>query len=140
MVSTHLRHARLPSRAVRNTGALFLIGSVGYSILEVLWRGTTHWTMTLTGGVCYLAVYTINARHAREPWWKKCFLCSAVITAVEFFVGCVVNLQLGWQVWNYDRMPGNLLGQICPQFSLLWFLLSLPLIPLSNGLRRLLER
>ena len=33
---------------------LFLIGSFGYGSLELLWRGFTHWTMALTGGLAYL--------------------------------------------------------------------------------------
>lgn len=31
--------------------AVCTVGSVGYSAIEVLWRGFTHWTMALTGGV-----------------------------------------------------------------------------------------
>ena len=27
----------------------------------------------------------------------------------------IVNLAFGWNVWNYSGLPGNLLGQICPQ-------------------------
>ena len=34
-------------------------------------------------------------------------------------------------------MPCNLLGQICPQFLLLWLALSVPGLWLCSGLRRL---
>ena len=33
---------------------LFLFGGIGYSFIEVLWRGFTHWSMFLLGGFCYL--------------------------------------------------------------------------------------
>ena len=41
-------------------------------------------------------------------------------------VASVVNLLLGWGVWDYTNRPFNLLGQICLLFSGLWTLLSLP--------------
>ena len=28
---------------------------------------------------------------------------------------------LGLGVWDYSNQPGNVLGQICPAFGLLWF-------------------
>ena len=59
---------------------------------------------------------------------------------MEFYTGCLVNLRLGWQVWDYSAMPFNLLGQVCPGFLLLWLALSLPGLWLCMGLRRLLRR
>ncbi len=53
------------------------------------------------------------------------FAGAVIITAYEFFVGIIVNLRLGWNVWDYSSVPGNILGQICPTFTLLWFLLCL---------------
>ena len=32
--------------------SLFLLGGGAYAALELAWRGTTHWTMFLTGGGC----------------------------------------------------------------------------------------
>ena len=46
---------------------------------------------------------------------------AAIITAYEFAVGMIVNVQLGWQVWDYSQIPGNILGQICPMFTGTWF-------------------
>ena len=124
------------SKKLKQGAELFLIGSVGYSIIEILWRGFTHWTMSITGGVCFLAIFRINTKYADEPWWKRCVACSWAVTAVEFLVGCVVNLGLGWNVWSYERLPLNLLGQICPLFSVLWFFLAIPLQGLTRGLQR----
>ena len=55
---------------------------------------------------------------------------------VEFVVGCIVNLLLGWNVWNYEQLPLHLFGQICPLFSILWFFLSALLLPLCRLLRK----
>ena len=43
-----------------------------------------------------------------------------MITAVEFVFGLVFNVFLGMSVWDYSSVPGNILGQICPLFSVLW--------------------
>lgn len=106
---------------------IFIIGAIGYGSIEVFWRGHTHWTMLLLGGICLYFIYIISSR-MKDRIWKKLLMCSAVVTALEFIVGCLVNLRLKWSVWDYSNMPMNLMGQICPQFSLMWLLLSLPCI------------
>jgi len=105
--------------------SIYTVGALGYGGIELLWRGHTHWTMLLTGGACFYSIYIIST-HLTAPMWKKCFLCAAAVTAWEFTVGCVVNLLLGWEVWDYSNMFLNLMGQICPLFSFFWFLLSIP--------------
>ena len=35
-------------------GGVFTAGGLGYGGLELLWRGRTHWSMLLCGGVCEL--------------------------------------------------------------------------------------
>ena len=59
----------------------------------------------------------------------------ALATALEFITGCIVNLWLGWDVWDYSDMPGNLMGQICPQYTLLWAVLVLVAILLDDYIR-----
>ena len=114
---------------------IFICGALGYGSLEMLWRGRTHWTMLILGGLCLYLVYIIATR-TREKLWKKLVMCAAVISSLEFLVGCLVNLHLGWNVWDYSDMSLNLMGQICPLFSVLWLLLSLPCIYLSRLIYR----
>ncbi|WP_312942969.1 DnaB-like helicase N-terminal domain-containing protein [Oscillibacter sp.] len=64
----------------------------------------------------------------RCPIWTQAILCGLTITAAEFLAGCVLNLWLGWRVWDYSGMPGNLLGQVYPEFAALWCLVSGPVI------------
>ena len=44
------------------TKYLFLgvIGSIIYMSLEILWRGYTHWTMGVLGGICFICLGLIN--------------------------------------------------------------------------------
>lgn len=102
----------------------FIVGAVAYSLIEILWRGHTHWTMTLTGGLCMVILMLISGLSIPLPF--KWLLGALSITTVEFAVGCVVNLALGWGVWDYTDLPLNLLGQVSLPFTLVWFLLSIP--------------
>ena len=113
---------------------MFLTGALTYTMVELLWRGYSHWTMTVTGGACALLVHAANVRMRRAPIAVRCVAGGCIITAVELAVGCVVNLLLGWQVWDYTAMPLDLFGQICLPYSVCWVALSLPCIMLSNWL------
>ena len=115
--------------------SIYVFGGIGYGSLEILWRGRTHWTMIVTGGVCSVLMYLIATR-SREPLWKKWIMSAAVISAAEFAVGCIVNLKLGWNVWDYSAMPLNLMGQICPRFSFVWLCLSIPGIFISQLIKK----
>ncbi len=119
---------------------LFLIGATGYSVLEVAWRGFTHWTMAVTGGICFTAIYYLNEKYSQKPLWKRCAMGASVITGIEFLVGCIVNLAFHWNVWNYSAMHFNILGQVCLLYSVLWFLLSIPLFWLSGKLKESFSR
>jgi hypothetical protein len=114
-----------------------LIGCLGYGGLEILWRSYTHWTMLLCGGVCFVIIYII-ANRPRGGIIAKSLACTGVITGLEFLVGCLVNLALGWEVWDYSSLPMNLLGQICLPYTLLWLCLSLPCVILSRAVKRAL--
>lgn len=103
---------------------VFCVGSIMYCLIEVLFRRYTHWTMFLTGGAIFTALYFINLALRTRSFVLRGLIGCAVITAVEFFVGVVVNLIFHLDVWNYSSIPGNILGQICPRFSFCWFLLS----------------
>ena len=115
---------------------VYTIGSLGYSALEVLWRGFTHWTMSVTGGVCFLLLYRMNRSLRRRPLLYRCAAGAGIITGVEFSVGCVVNRLLGWDVWDYSDMPFQIMGQVCLLFSVLWFLLCIPGLTLATALQK----
>ena len=60
---------------------------------------------------------------------------TVFITGVEFIFGCIFNISLGMNVWNYDNMPFNLFGQICLPFAFAWVALSAIAIVLDDYLR-----
>ena len=116
--------------------ALGITGGLLYVLIETVWRGYSHWTMFALGGLCFLALGLINEVLSWDtPLWKQVLIGACLITGLEFLTGCIVNLWLGWDVWDYSAMPGNVLGQICPQYFLLWLLVSLAGIVLDDWLR-----
>ena len=105
----------------------FLLGGVGYGLIELMWRGRTHVSMVLTGGACLVAICAVNEKMRGKNIFLRAAVCAAAITAAEFAVGMVVNRWLHLSVWDYGDMAGNVLGQICPLYSFLWFLLCVPI-------------
>lgn len=114
---------------------LFLIGGAGYGMIELLWRGHTHPTMILLGGLCLAAIFFID-KHTSHPLLVKALIASAFITLSELVVGLAVNRLLDMRVWDYSDLPLNLWGQICPLYCIYWFCLSIGAIFLC----RLLDR
>ena len=96
-----------------------------YNFIEVIFRGYTHWSMSLAGGSVLMIFYLLNGSlRAIHPIFSG-MIGSVVITCIELITGVIFNIVLGMNVWDYSHMPLNFLGQICPMFSLLWMPLTL---------------
>ena len=118
---------------------IYAIGGACYGALEIAFRGRTHWSMVLAGGLCLTIIYAISV-NSRMAFWQKCLTGGTVITAVEFITGLIVNVGLGMNVWSYAGMPMNIMGQICPLFSILWCLLCIPVVGLCKYFGRVMMR
>lgn len=105
---------------------IFLLGGVIYSAVEVIFRGYTHWSMTLTAGLSLLIMYRHFDSHPEEGILTRCLFGMVTITTLEFIAGCIFNIALNYDVWDYSDMYLNFMGQICPTFCAAWFLISLP--------------
>ena len=117
----------------------FLLGGVIYSLCEILFRGYTHWSMTLTGGFCFLIMYWHFTNNPYENIFRKCLFGAVVITTLEFIAGCIVNLWLGWSIWDYSSLQLNFLGQICLPFTVIWYGISFFGVILSKFLNKQLN-
>lgn len=123
-------------RKIFKIAILFLLGGISYTLVEIAYRGKTHWTMMLVGGICFILIGIQNEIYPRDaPLILQCVIGSLIVTVIEFFSGYVINILLGWHVWDYSDLPCNLLGQICLLFSVLWIFLSFPAIILDDYLR-----
>ena len=121
---------------IKKYNFLFFIGATLYVIIEKLYRGYSHWTMFLLGGICFIALGLINEVIPWDmPLLLQMFIGGIIITVLEFITGCVVNLWLGWNVWDYSELPFNLWGQISLFSSIVWVGLSLVGIVLDDFIR-----
>ena len=115
---------------------LFNVGGLLYILIELLWRGWSHWTMFILGGLCFICLGLINeVLPWQMPLWMQILIGAIGITILELLTGCVVNRWLGWNVWDYSGMPGNILGQICPKYFVLWLPVALAGILLDDWIR-----
>lgn len=116
----------------------FVIGAIGYVIVEIIYRGYSHISMAAAGGCAFMLLHGLFTRYGL-PIWSKCIIGAFLITCIEFITGFVVNIKLRLNVWDYSGVRLNLYGQVCLRFSMLWLLLTIPLIGLSQVLHALLK-
>lgn len=112
-------------------------GGIYYSI-ELLARGFSHWTMFLVGGICFVLMGLLNERTPKMQLLKQMLMSMLMVVVVEFVAGCILNLGMGLNIWDYADRPINLLGQVCLKNTIYWFLLSAPAIVMDDYLRYLL--
>ena len=107
--------------------ACFFAGAAGYPLLELAWRRRTHPSMALAGGVSLSLLHEMNHALADKPLLLRCGAGALAITSVELAAGMVFNKR--HQVWDYRKCPMNFKGQICAEYTALWFLLCLGVLP-----------
>lgn len=115
---------------------LFAWGGEMYVLIELLWRGYSHPSMFLLGGLCFLIVGLINEYLPWEMPVEIQAICGGgIITLLEFVTGLIVNIWLKLNVWDYSELPLNILGQICLPFTLVWIALSFIIILEDDWIR-----
>lgn len=102
-----------------------------YFFLEVAWKTlreepeTISWTML---ALAILLAVPLERFGAELPWDMplplQAIICGLAITAAELAAGLILNVWLDLGIWDYSHLPGNLLGQVCLPFALLWCALS----------------
>lgn len=103
---------------------LFLIsfGGMAYFNFEILYRGYSHVSMIICGG---LSFYTIGLLNEGKKWHPsflfQMILGSLIIISYEYLTGVIVNIYLKLHVWDYSNVPFNYRGQICIPFLIIWF-------------------
>ena len=111
----------------------FHIGGCLYYYIEILYRGWSHWSMYVLGGICFLFI-TLQRKHPflSQSIVRQVLRCDFFVICGEFITGCMVNLWQGWAVWDYIERPMNLMGQICLPLAFVFAGLCLTGIVLSE--------
>lgn len=113
---------------------LFGAGAAGYGAIELLWRGRTHPSMLLAGGLCFRAFSELDRNLPQKALAARMVGGAAIVTSIELGFGCLFNIGLGQEVWDYSSLKHHLEGQICPRYTALWALLSGAAVPLAGKL------
>ena len=87
-------------------------------VLEFLFRGWSHGSMFLAGGICFLLIGKLNRVRPQLSLVGKLFFGVLIVTMVELAAGLLVNRN--YTVWDYRDQFLNFHGQICLLFSLAW--------------------
>lgn len=122
---------------------LWVIGGFTYVLIELGYRGRSHWTMAIVGGLCFIVIGAFNEGKIPnllgvDSFEGMCACGSLATTIVEFISGLIINKLLGWNVWDYSNTPFNILGQICLPFTLIWLFIAALAIIVDDFLRHVL--
>ena len=118
---------------------LLCLGGLMYIGIEFGFRGYSHWTMFFVGGIAFISCGLFNEILSWEtPLPIQMLYSACIITLLEFVSGYFINIVFKLGVWDYSNLPYNIMGQVCPQFILAWFLLALPAIVVDDYLRHIL--
>ena len=123
----------------------FWAGGV-YFFAEVIWKTaqgrpeTISWTMFALAIILAIPMERFGAELPWEmPLIAQAGISALAVIATEFVAGLILNVALGLGIWDYSNMPGNIMGQVCPQFALLWFVVSIIGIVLMDWMRYAVE-
>ena len=114
---------------------IFVVMGCAYSNIELLFRGYTHPSMIIVGGLCGLLIGMINEGKADLKIWQQCAISTFIVLIIEFISGYILNVKLNIGVWDYSDRPFNIMGQVCLLFGVLWFFLSVVAIWLDDFIR-----
>ena len=114
---------------------IIIIFGLMYVTIELLYRGHTHYSMFIVGGICGVLIGLINDNTPDMPLLPQCVLGTVIITVIELLTGLFLNVYLGLNVWDYSNQPFNFMGQICPQFCIIWCILSILVIRIDDWLK-----
>ncbi len=117
---------------------LFVVGAVGGWVIELFFRrffSQKRWVnpgfmvgpylpLYGFGIVIFYAICRLCDLFTSVPLgWLiviKIVLIIVLATLLEFIAGLIFIKGMGIKLWDYSNQPGNIMGIICPLFSLLW--------------------
>lgn len=121
---------------------LWTWGGTVYFLLEVAYKTITgkpemiSWTMIVLAMLLTIPVERCGYQLPWEvPLLVQALACASLVTVVELIAGLILNVLLGLYIWDYSHLWGNFMGQICPEFFLVWWGLCLAFIPAFDWLR-----
>lgn len=95
-----------------------------YVGMELLWRGWSHWSMFVVGGICFLLIGSIEKVFPNMPLVIQSIFGGCLVTSMELLSGLILNVLLDMHIWDYSGLPMNFMGQVCLSYYFLWIFVS----------------
>ena len=119
-------------------GSIFIISGLIYTMLELMWRGRTHWTMFLCAGLCGLVMANVNNNLLEfdTDFLKQVVVSALCCTGFEFLFGIMFNRD--FSIWDYRELWGtiHILGdQVNILFFGIWIIISVFSLPFLDWLQ-----
>src|SRR5699024_4519488 len=116
---------------------LFLIGGISYHFIEILWRGYSHFSMFVLGGICFVTIGLMREYFVENNIGilTQLIVACITITALELIFVLILNIVFKLDIWDYSDLRFNFLGQISLLYSVFWIFLSLPIIIIDGFLK-----
>ena len=114
----------------------FLLGGSIYYMMEIIFRGYSHVSMFIVGGIAYILIGIINEYFSWDMYIEtQALIGVGTVLVLEFISGCILNLWLKLNVWDYSNQFCNILGQVCLLFAIIWIPIVLYAILLDDCVR-----
>ena len=96
---------------------LSIVGGMTYFMIEILWRGYSHFSMFILGSICFLFIGLINEFFTyKMPLWKQQKIATVIILLLELIFGLILNVWLKLNVWDYSGLKFNFMDSISVGF------------------------
>jgi uncharacterized membrane protein len=122
---------------------IFLLGSFLGVLIEGVFAffGKGHWethVVCMWGwinplyGTASVGFYIGSVMMHKKSFAFKAIVMTVIATVLELLAGLLLKYAIGMRAWNYDDLFLNYDGMICPLFSLLWGLIAVVFILLTD--------
>lgn len=112
-----MKENRIINHAIRKI-LLFLLCSIIYCGIEIVYRGWTHWTMALLSGILgVLCIDTPNNILGYDIDYSIQVLISTILCTIgEGITGLIVNVKFKLHIWDYSALPFTFFWGQCNLF------------------------
>ena len=114
---------------------LFILFGCFYVTIEIFFRGYSYPLMFLVAGIASVLIDKLNNKISWDmPLPLQIIIGTFIILALELSSGLFALHVLGVRMWDYRNMPWNMFeGLLCPQFALIWMIMTLGIIVLADA-------